>query len=568
MKTKYILTILCCLTVAFNAEAQILKKLRKKAEQAAERTILKKTDEVVTKKTEKTIDDATSKKDKPKNNEENRTIDTNEGPNTALKRHTKSKKDFFKEDMVIKLHENGKLNQTQYFDVDEIAVRIDDVNKPDPGFIDSEGFIYGYNEKEGEYNKSSLVALQSQGMMVPTMLLEAYKLPPEPFMAHLQKQQDEGMTPNPFNGIVEFAFIYEPEDFRYEDFKETKQNLRGKSYTKFDFLNEPGYEGSYVIFDEQDRLVEIYTNKTSTSPSSGNFEMDMIPPGESLLLYDYKPVDVELPLAREVKAQGQEMMEMLMGSFKIEKDTDDHIERDYETTDSKGMVKTVRTSIKNNKITKDMLPKSYDFDYTYKATFTQNSKKSDALDMNFLINTKKGNYNGAEYILNKKQSEGSTTMIFDLDLRAMVMLMEYGNQKFLQIHPIPEVKETKTEMDFTIKELPPKTILGYKCTGLQLENDTYTMKVYHAKNAPVSLNNFFGFSGTKSAKELNLPNMDPRLLKQFENSLVMEMQYEDKKRKKNNFTITAISLEKTPKTISTTDYQSMNMLSGSQIFKN
>jgi hypothetical protein len=62
--------------------------------------------------------------------------------------------------------------------------------------------------------------------------------------------------------------------------------------------------------------------------------------------------------------------------------------------------------------------------------------------------------------------------------------------------------------------------------------------------------------------------MDPRLLKQFENSLVMEMQYEDKKRKKNNFTITAISLEKTPKTISTTDYQSMNMLSGSQMFKN
>jgi uncharacterized repeat protein (TIGR01451 family) len=46
------------------AEAQFLKKLKQKAEEAAERTILRKTDEVVTEKTEKTIDDATTPKDK------------------------------------------------------------------------------------------------------------------------------------------------------------------------------------------------------------------------------------------------------------------------------------------------------------------------------------------------------------------------------------------------------------------------------------------------------------------------------------------------------------------------
>ena len=52
MKTKYILFLLTCFAISFNAEAQFLKKLKKKAQQAAERTILKKTDEVVTKKTE------------------------------------------------------------------------------------------------------------------------------------------------------------------------------------------------------------------------------------------------------------------------------------------------------------------------------------------------------------------------------------------------------------------------------------------------------------------------------------------------------------------------------------
>ena len=62
MKTKYILFLLTCFAISFNAEAQFLKKLKKKAQQAAERTILKKTDEVVTKKTEKAIDGATSEK--------------------------------------------------------------------------------------------------------------------------------------------------------------------------------------------------------------------------------------------------------------------------------------------------------------------------------------------------------------------------------------------------------------------------------------------------------------------------------------------------------------------------
>lgn len=63
MKPKHIILALFCLGIGYTAEAQFLKKLKKKAEQAAERTVLKKTDEIVTKKTEKTIDDATSKKE-------------------------------------------------------------------------------------------------------------------------------------------------------------------------------------------------------------------------------------------------------------------------------------------------------------------------------------------------------------------------------------------------------------------------------------------------------------------------------------------------------------------------
>ncbi|GAA4809645.1 DUF11 domain-containing protein [Litoribaculum gwangyangense] len=57
MKTKHILLLVLTFCLSYNVEAQLLKKLKQKAEQAAERTILRKTDETVSKKTEEVIDD-------------------------------------------------------------------------------------------------------------------------------------------------------------------------------------------------------------------------------------------------------------------------------------------------------------------------------------------------------------------------------------------------------------------------------------------------------------------------------------------------------------------------------
>lgn len=56
MKAKLILLSILCLGLIQTGEAQILKKIKNKAERAAERTILKRTDKVVTDKTDKTID--------------------------------------------------------------------------------------------------------------------------------------------------------------------------------------------------------------------------------------------------------------------------------------------------------------------------------------------------------------------------------------------------------------------------------------------------------------------------------------------------------------------------------
>ncbi|PKA84470.1 uncharacterized protein DUF4412 [Ulvibacter sp. MAR_2010_11] len=57
MKTKYLLSFLLCVMLSIpSAEAQFFKKLKKKAENAAERTVLNKTDREVSKTTDKTID--------------------------------------------------------------------------------------------------------------------------------------------------------------------------------------------------------------------------------------------------------------------------------------------------------------------------------------------------------------------------------------------------------------------------------------------------------------------------------------------------------------------------------
>ena len=528
MKTKNILILLLCLFMAGNAEAQIFKKLKEKVLGTESKEVA--------------------------------SVSTN----PALEINTEAKKAFFKEDVVIKLHENGNLNQTQYFDADQVAVKLSQSNEPKPGYIDSEGFMYGFNENEGQYNKSSLVAVQSQGMMVPTMMLEAHKLPPEPFMASLQKQQDQGITANPFNGIVEFAFVYEPEHFRYEDFKETKQTIKGKSYTKFEFLNEPGYEGSYVLFDDKDRLVEIYTNKTDIGQSSGGFQMDMVKPGKSRLIYNYKLVDVKLPPATEKKSAGQDLMGMVFGSFKKDKSSEDIDEDDYNTRDSKGQVKSVTNAMKNHKVSIEDLPSAYEFDWIYETEMLIGSKKKDKMGMNFLI--KEGaTYQATQMVGEKSKDMGNMTMLFDADLNSMIMFTEGRGQKFLQTYPIPEVKDKNKKMDFKISELPPKEILNFNCKGLQMEDERYIIKMYHTSEASITLSNFMNFSGVKN---MNLPDVDPRILKQFSNGLIMEMDMEDKKKSKNNVSITAKSLIKQPTTITPKDYKSMSLFSGAGMLKN
>ena len=531
MKRITLFTTFLLLSFTIQTQAQIFNKLKKKIKEATGQTV----------------------NDEVKGN-----------PNDALNKNTDAKKAFFNEDMVIQLRENGNLNQTQYFDADEVAARVEQDDIERPGYIDSEGFIYTYNE--GEYTKSALVALQSQGLMAPSMMVETYKLPPEPFMAQFQKQTDLGMTANPFNGIVEFAFIYKPDDFRYEDFKETKQKSKGKTYTKFEFLNEPGYEGSYVLFDNKDRLVEIFTK---IGESKDNFEIGEMPrkKGESLMVYSYKPVDVKLPHAREVKVQGQEMMEGVMKNIVKggNKSKDDIDEDDYDTSESKGMTKRMRKSLKEHKVKPSDLPDTYEFDWELQTEMTLNTKRKEVMSMTFLVN-EGASYQATRMTSEKNKGMGKVTMLFDMDLKTMLMLMEAQGNKFMQLSPMVEPGKSNEDVDkYKISELPPKTIIGFHCEGLKFEDDRYIMKIYHTKEAGITLANFMNFG---SQKPSDFPNVDPKVVNQFSNGLIMEMDLVDKKKSKNNVNIIAKALNKTKTVIKPSAYKPMGLMSGGNLFKN
>ncbi|WGF92371.1 DUF4412 domain-containing protein [Aequorivita marisscotiae] len=70
MKTKHLLILLAIFFLGTTAQAQFLKKLKKTAENAVERTVLNKTDREVSKSTDKTIDGVIQGGDEKKSNDE------------------------------------------------------------------------------------------------------------------------------------------------------------------------------------------------------------------------------------------------------------------------------------------------------------------------------------------------------------------------------------------------------------------------------------------------------------------------------------------------------------------
>jgi hypothetical protein len=305
MITKILYIIIISLLFSGSGYAQILGKLKETARQAAERAILKKTDEKVTEATEIIIDDV-SGGDKSGENPvgKNKPVAF---ANPSKEINSEAKRAFYTHDVLIKTFDKEKQSYTTtYFDSDELAMRSDwkDANTGEAKtmYIDSEGFYISYNESKGRYEKSNLLSSGVMSMMAPTIMISAYKLPAGPFWDTSQMLDEQGIKLNTFL-YVEFAFIYNPEHFRQEmynsGYTESQVGCRGnQGCTRFS-INDPAYAGSYILFNSSNRLAEINV-RLKDDPSFGS--------GEGKLEFFYEPCEVYLPSATEVKQPFQDLL--------------------------------------------------------------------------------------------------------------------------------------------------------------------------------------------------------------------------------------------------------------------
>ena len=299
MKTKVFVLIVCLLAAWNTADAQLLDKLKKRAQRAAEETLLDKTEEKVSEETGKAFDELFNN-GKPAE-------EPVEFANPSKAIHTAEKRAFYSHDVIVKTFDKEKQAYTaSYFDADEIAMQSNwkdqNTGKPKTSYTDSEGYFISYNEGKQRFEKSNLLSSGVMGMMAPNIMISGYKLPPGPFWEASAKLDEQGLNLNTFM-FIEFAFVYKPEHFRDEmyaaQYSESQEACRGSvGCAKFS-INEKGYEGSYILFDAEDRLAEINV-KMKDDANFGS--------GEGKLEFFYEPCEVRLPAATEVKQPGQDLL--------------------------------------------------------------------------------------------------------------------------------------------------------------------------------------------------------------------------------------------------------------------
>jgi len=225
----------------------------------------------------------------------------------------------------------------------------------------------------------------------------------------------------------------------------------------------------------------------------------------------------------------------------------------------KGMDKLFNFDFSKKSMDPSVLPESYEFEWKYKLQMKSKSKHG---EMDMVYNLKSGaNYFGFKPEFKEKRMTNGMVIVMDEGLRTMTIFRNSNGKKsgYIISTPVDSVKdvaeneELMKEMNY--KELDTKKILGYDCQGFQIENKEIKMIMYVTFDAPVSFNQIYGGANKKALPK----GFDPKWLKGADNSLMMEMTFINKKKKKYNTTMTCVELVNEPKTIVVADYEFMKL---------
>ncbi|WP_400075267.1 DUF4412 domain-containing protein [Winogradskyella sp. R77965] len=225
----------------------------------------------------------------------------------------------------------------------------------------------------------------------------------------------------------------------------------------------------------------------------------------------------------------------------------------------KGMDKIFDINLNGAQADPSILPENYEFEWKYTL---QMIHKQGTMNMNYYLKPD-AKYFGSQAELEGNPMANGIFMVFDeeLDIMAIFMDTKNGKGKAGQIlknssGDIEELSEEDAAIldDYTFTELDTKTILGYECQGYQMENDELKMTMYFATDSPVSFNQVYG-NHIKNVPE----GFDPKWMEKAENSIIMEMDIENKKRKKHSAKMVCVALEESPKTLVVSEYEFMNL---------
>jgi hypothetical protein len=200
------------------------------------------------------------------------------------------------------------------------------------------------------------------------------------------------------------------------------------------------------------------------------------------------------------------------------------------------------------------LPEQYQFNWELKTEII--SGKDQAAEFNYLINDNTTDYFGLEMSSEELKGQGTMYMVMDNLQKTNIMFMDMNGQKMGQIHKMPELKEGKNKSNMSFKEIGTKEILGFTCYGIEVEDQSYIGQLYFTLDAPINFSAIFAMANNKNAPK----GFDPALLQVLqEDALLLEMNMTNKKKSKESYTMTSISLEKKNTELHKKDYQFMKM---------
>lgn len=233
---------------------------------------------------------------------------------------------------------------------------------------------------------------------------------------------------------------------------------------------------------------------------------------------------------------------------------------DYDTTESEAYNQENTSQNNNvvnqlfnrseNKVDRSTLPTSYDFEWSY---VMQNQSKEGTVNMNYFLKPDATYFAIRPELENKskgKSKTGDMLIILDNSHNVTISLLQIEDNNFFRATYLPDDEDENENQDYTIEKTDRKTIIGYACQGFKIENNEMIVNMYVAENAPV---NFV----MRNNNSKNLPKgFNSKWLKEFENGVMMEMEFISKKNKKHNGKMVCISLEKNPYTVNLTEYKS------------